>query len=391
VILSPLYFVSEYIIRRPLGWLVTNAEQKQLPALIKDFFTFGPDKKAGIVPTFFLDLGFRASFGFYAFWDDLLGPGNHLRMHFSTYGPDWVQGAVADKIPVGKDGFFDFRVEGIHRPDFIFHGLGPRTLEGDRTRFGIDKVQARPVFETMWWKGSRITIEGGVRYVDFRDDACCGNPSLQTKINDGTIPAPPGYNDGYTEVYERGEFTVDTRDARPASQTGARLELELEQGSNVRQSASNWLRYGGSVGGFLDVKNNRTVSLSVSTLFVDPISTNATIPFTEQINLGGSGLMRGYLYGRLTDRSAAVMTLKYRWPIWVFLDGAIQGALGNVFGPQLEDFKTKLLRFTANVGVESVGAADHTFEILMGFGSETIEHGAQVNSVRFLFGTNRGF
>lgn len=391
VILSPLYFVSEYVIRRPLGWLITTAEQKQWPSAIVNFFTFGPDKKAGIAPTFFLDLGFRASVGFYAFWDDLLGPGNHLRMHFSTFGADWIQGAVADKIPIGKDGFFDLRFEGIHRPDFVFHGLGPNSLQYNRSRFGVDKLQARPVFETTWWKGSRVTIEGGVRYVDFRDDRCCEDPSLESKIADGTFTAPPGYREGYTAVFERGEFTVDTRDPRPESQTGARLELEVEQGSNVRQSASNWIRYGGSVGGFLDVHNNRTVSLSVTTLFVDPVSSGATIPFTEQVVLGGSGPMRGFLYGRLVDRSAAIATLKYRWPIWVFLDGAIQGAIGNVFGPQLEDFKAKLLRVTANVGVETVGTADHTFEILLGFGTETIDYGANVNSVRFLFGTNRGF
>lgn len=391
IVVSPLYFVSEYVIRRPLGWLITTAERNNWPSVIANFFTFGPDKKAGIVPTFFLDLGFRASVGVYAFWDDLLGKGNHLRLHVSTYGKDWIQAAVADKVPIGKDAFFDLRLEGIHRPDYIFHGLGPRTLQSDRMRYGIDKLQIRPVFETTWWRSSRVTVEGGVRYVGFRDDACCDNPSLSSKIAEGTVAAPPGYPDGYTATFQRAELTVDTRDPRPTSQTGLRLELELEQGSNVRHSNENWVRYGGSFGGFVDLHNNRTLSLSVTTLFVDPISAGGTIPFTEQIVLGGSGPMRGYLYGRLVDRSAAIATLKYRWPIWVFLDGAIQGALGNVFGPQLEDFETKLLRVSAAVGVETIGTADHTFEILAGFGTETIEHGANVNSVRLLFGTNRGF
>jgi len=391
IILSPLYFVSEYVIRRPLGWLITTAEQKQWPSAIANFFVFGPDKKAGVVPTFFLDLGFRPSVGIYAFWDDLLGKDNHLRLHFSTFGADWIQGAVADKMPLGKDSFFDLRFEGVHRPDFIFHGLGPRTLNSARTRFGVDRLQVRPVFETTWWKSSRITLESGVRYVNFRDDACCDDPSLQSQIENGSIAAPPGYPSGYTATFERAELTVDTRELRPASQTGFRLELEVEQGSNVRRASDNWVRYGGSMGGFLDLHNNRTVSLSVTTLFVDPVSRNATIPFTEQVVLGGSGPMRGFLYGRVVDRSAAIATLKYRWPIWVFLDGAIQGAVGNVFGPQLEDFKANLLRVTANIGVESVGAADHTFEILAGFGTETIDQGANVNTFRLLFGTNRGF
>lgn len=391
ILLSPLYFVSEYVIRRPLGWLITTAEQKQWPSAISNLFTFGPDKTAGVVPTFFLDLGFRASFGVYAFWDDLLGKGNHLRLHASTFGPDWLQGAVADKIPIGKDAFFDLRFEGVHRPDQIFHGLGPSTLQSDRTRYGIDKLQVRPVFETSWWRGSRVTVESGVRAVGFRDDACCDDPSLATKIKEGTMAPPPGFNEGYTATFGRTELTVDTRELRPGSQTGMRVELELEQASNLRRSTDNWVRYGGSLGGFLDLHNNRTFSVSATTLFVDPISDGATIPFTEQIVLGGSGPMRGFLYGRLIDRSAAVATVKYRWPIWVFLDGAIQGAVGNVFGPQLQDFETKLLRVSAAVGVETAGSADHTFEILAGFGTETIEHGANVNSARLLFGTNRGF
>ncbi len=119
-------------------------------------------------------------------------PQNHLRMHFSTFGADWIQGAVADKMPIGKEGFFDLRFEGVHRPDFVFYGLGPRTLNSDRTRYGIDKLQVRPVFETTWWKGSRISLEGGVRYVDFRDDACCDDPSLESQIQSGAVARSPG-------------------------------------------------------------------------------------------------------------------------------------------------------------------------------------------------------
>ena len=393
VILSPLYFVSEYLIRRPLGWLITTAEREQWPSVIRDFFIFGPDKTAGVVPTFFLDFGFRPSIGLYAFWDDLLGPGNHLRLHATTFGANWLQGAIADKIPLGEEGgFLDLRVEGMHRPDQIFHGLGPRTLQSARHRYGIDQFRARPVFEMPWWRGSRVTAEAGVKLVGFRDDDCCDDPSLA----DRDLALPPGYVDGYTSVYQRGEITVDTREERtpekpPVDQSGVRVELEVENASNVRQARSNWVRYGGSIGGFVDIKNNRTVSLSVTTLFVDPISAGAEIPFTEQVILGGSGPMRGYLFGRLIDRSAAIATLKYRWPIWVFLDGSAQVAMGNVFGPQLGDFRTKLLRLSGAIGVESVGRADHTFEVLTGFGTETFEEGLEVTSFRLLFGTNRGF
>lgn len=391
IVLSPIYFVTEYVIRRPIGWFLTTAERNQWPSAIVNFFTFGPDKKAGIVPTALIDFGFKPSVGVYAFWDDLLGEGNHLRLHASTWGADWLQGSIADKIPIGKSGYFDMKLEGSRRPDQLFHGIGPTTTSKDATRYGMDELQAHPVFETQWWKGSRITVEGGVKYVSFRNAQCCDDPSLFDEVAAGKAPAPPGLLDGYTEVYQRGELTIDTRDPRPASQTGLRLELEAEQGANVRRAEDSWIRWGGSVGGYVDIKDNRTVSLAVTALFADPLAAGAAIPFTEQVMLGGSGPMRGYLYGRLVDRSAAVATLKYRWPIWVFLDGTLQAAVGNVFGPDLEDFKTKLLRLSGAIGVESIGGADHTFELLVGAGTETFDQGADITSFRLVFGTNRGF
>ncbi|MBX3217442.1 MAG: BamA/TamA family outer membrane protein [Labilithrix sp.] len=390
VALFPLYLVSEYVVRRPLAWLIGTAEQNQWPSVIRDFFLFGPEKKAGVVPTAFLDFGFRPSFGFYAFWDDLLGAGNHLRMHASTFGPSWLQGSIADRIPLGADGALDLRVEGIHRPDYVFYGLGPRSLGRDETRYGVDQVQARPVLELDWWRGSRVLATAGVRAVRFRDDACCDAPSLSSEIRAGRRSAPPAFERGYTNLFQRLELTVDTRARRPASQTGARVEAEIEQGNDTTRGGSSWVRYGGSAGGYLDLKNNRTVSLAVTTLFVDTLG-GGDVPFTEQIALGGAGPMRGYLYGRLVDRSAAVATLKYRWPVWAFLDGTVQVAAGNVFGRQLHDFRADLLRLSAAIGVESVGAADHTFELLTGLGTETIEQSARVTSVRVLFGTNRGF
>ncbi|HKU38809.1 MAG TPA: hypothetical protein VJR89_11700, partial [Polyangiales bacterium] len=42
LLLSPLYLVSEYVIRVPLGFLLTAAERAQVPAFLYDLFTFGP-------------------------------------------------------------------------------------------------------------------------------------------------------------------------------------------------------------------------------------------------------------------------------------------------------------------------------------------------------------
>src|SRR4051812_45126703 len=53
LVLSPLYLTSEYLVRRPLGVLITTAEQKQWASALTDLFTFGPDHGVGFVPLVF--------------------------------------------------------------------------------------------------------------------------------------------------------------------------------------------------------------------------------------------------------------------------------------------------------------------------------------------------
>ena len=55
VLAFPFYVISEYVLRRPMSWLVVTAERDDWPAAIMDFFTFGEDQKVGLIPTAFID------------------------------------------------------------------------------------------------------------------------------------------------------------------------------------------------------------------------------------------------------------------------------------------------------------------------------------------------
>jgi outer membrane protein assembly factor BamA len=166
----------------------------------------------------------------------------------------------------------------------------------------------------------------------------------------------------------------------------------VEEGADVRRSpGSAWVRYGATAGAFFDLNGrNRVLSIAATTRFANPLG-HHPIPFTELVSLGGEGPMRGFYPGRLVDRSAAVATVRYRWPIWVWLDGSLQASMGNVFGEHLEDFKAARLRLSSAVGVESVGSRDGSFELLVGVGCETFDQRAKLDSVRIALGTNRGF
>jgi hypothetical protein len=398
VLLSPVYLTTEYVIRRPLGAAISAAERANVPEVLYNFFFFGPDHKAGVVPIAFAEFGFLPSVGVYAFWDNAGARGNDLSARFSVWTSDWIAGSIGDRVRFRGNDSFSIKLTAVRRPDRTFFGLGPNSLQGDISRYGEDWLEASGTLDVPLWRSSHFKVGAGARYVNLYHGDFGGDPSVETQAAHGVFPLPYGFGQGHSIPFNHALLALDSR--APAGGWGARLEAQAEQGADVDQSpASAWLRYEGTAGVFYDVRG-RVVSLSASALFADPLERGGQIPFTELISLGGNipmlsslatgtGLMPGFYPGRLVDRSAAVATLHYRWPIWAWLDGSLQGAVGNVFGEHLEEFKPRLLRFSAALGIESTGPSESRFQVLVGIGSETFDHGGQIDSVRLAIGTNR--
>ncbi|MET0390186.1 MAG: BamA/TamA family outer membrane protein [Polyangiales bacterium] len=392
VILSPLYLVSEYVVRRPLGFLVSEAERLQLPEFLYDLFLFGPDHSAGLLPIAFLDFGFYPSVGLYFFYNDFI-PHQDLQVRGSTWGEHWLAGSVSDRIHIDRVTDLVIAGSGTRRPDFQFFGIGPDTVRADRSRYGASRLDGTMRLELQLGGLSRLSTGIGVRRVHFHRGGFDDDPTLEQAVRDGRYPLPAGHERGYTLLYNHLSLTIDTRQARPASGTGVRMEARVEQDSQLAPSANaGFLHYGASVGGFFDLGDRgRIVSLSFATQFVDPLRNDVEIPFTELASIGGGESMRGFPMGRLYGRSSAVATLRYRWPVWIWLDGSIQLAVGNVFNEHLDGFSPKRLRLSAAIGIESVGSPDSSIELLFGVGSETFEHGTQITSLRLIVGSNHGF
>jgi hypothetical protein len=400
VIVSPFYITTEYVIRRPLGAAVSAAERSNLPRELYDFFLFGPDHKAGVVPTLFFDFGFSPSVGLYGFWNDAGFKGNDLNAHFSIWTSDWIAGSIGDRIRFGKKSYFSTKLAALRRPDRTFFGLGPSSLQDNLSRYGETRLEASGLFDVPLWRASQFAGGVGFRSVELYDGDYAGEPTVTDQLARGAFPAPPGFGQTYPDEFNHALVALDTR--KTGSGTGVRLEAQAEEGNDVRQSSpSAWIRYQGTAGVFVDLNGRgRVLSLSGTALFADPLERGGTIPFTEQVALGGNipvlsalatgaGLMPGLYAGRLVDRSAAVATLQYRWPIWAWLDGTLQFATGNVFGVHLDELKPGLLRFSGALGIESTGVSENEIHLLIGLGSETFDHGGEIDSVRLAVGTSR--
>lgn len=399
LLLSPLYFVSEFVVRRPLGAAITAAEKAHLPRILYDFFVFGPDHSAGIIPIAFIDFGFQPSVGLYAFWDDAGFEGHDLRLRGSTWGADWLSGTATERFTFGEQVELTLTGTATRRPDYAFYGIGPDTLESALVRYSADTVDARFDTRLHFWGSSLLDTALGYRGASFGasdyDAANRGTdtyePSLDEAVASGALAEPAGFRDGYRAPFVYSRLVLDSR-GKAASATGGRIELSGEQGTDLKNSpTSAWLRYGGTLGGFLDLADSgRVVSLSVSALLADPLGERA-VPFSELVQLGGAGMMPGFRQGRLHDRSALVATLRYSWPIWIWLNGSLQAATGNVFGKHFEGAELERSRFSAALGIEGSGSRDSIFQALVGFGTETFESGAELDSIRVVVGARSGF
>jgi len=393
VLLFPVYVVSEYGIRWPLGKLISGAEQAGVPALLYDFFAFGPDHKAGVFPTVFADSGFQPSFGLYAFWDDAGFRGHDLRARASFSGNNWISVGAAERYrysnnPLDRIGW---DVSLLRRPDYLYFGTGPLTLQSDALRYGMQTFQGRGVVEHRFWRMSSFNAQVAVRDVNYRFGL--GNadgPSVQNALAAGIIQPPALIDRGYTEARSELRAVLDTRNPeRPAS--GVRLQANLRHSADLKNQGS-WVRYGGIAGGFVDLDgHHRVLSLAAGARFVDPVG-DSVVPFTELVALGGdSEALVGFYAGRLVGRSAAAVSLTYRWPIWVWLDGSLRFELGNVFDKHLAEVRPGLLRYSGAVAIESRTKGESEFQAVLGFGSNPFEAGGQIDSVRLTIGTSYDF
>lgn len=392
VVFFPAYVVSEYIIRRPLGAVTVVAERGRWVQELRDFFTWGPNNNIGIFPTAIIDFGFRSSVGAYFFYDDLGIEGNNLHIHGATGGYDWWRLTVADKIELDARSHINLRGEGWIRPDWAFFGVGPESLEENRSRYLAKTLEASASFFGGLDEPSAIDFYTSVKHIRFGEDTCCGDPELHEKLRQGVFEAPAFLDTGYTAHRIGLKLALDTRSPRPGPGSGVRADFEMEHSFNLEDAESRWIRYGATATGFLDITgHNRVLNLSVSAHFADPLGDHE-LPFTELVSLGGNDApMRGYFQHRLLGRSAAVATLEYRYPIWTFFDGSLQFAVGNVFGEHLAGFDTDLLRMSFALGIRTIEERDYSFDLLLGSGTETFKQGASINDVRFVAAATRGF
>lgn len=390
VVLFPLYVVNEYVVRRPLGAFVRHAERKHWAGSVEQLLTFGPAGKSILVPTVLIDFGLLPSVGLYYAGDDVGAEGNDLRLHFGTWGPKWINVTGLDRYTFADRNQFRVRGEFRRSQENLFFGLGPEVSDATRSRYGLERVEGTLGYRRLSAAESRLDVEAGLHRLTYISGDCCGDPSLDERLAAGDLAAPPGYRDTYTAAFVRADLTLDSRDPAPAPGSGAYLNVRGKASSDIYSDRS-WVTYGATVGAAVDLTGHqRVLKLQAMVEMIDPLHGNETIPFTEYPQLT-SAFMPGFVTGWLTGPSTAAAQLGYRWPLWIYLDAQARFTVGNAFGEHLSGLRPSNLRFSYDIGMTTATARDEGFELLFGLGTETVGQGADITSVRVMFGERRGF
>jgi hypothetical protein len=402
VILSPLFAVSEYVLRAPLGALATSIERHNIPKKISNALSFGTDGRVGIYPTGLIDFGLRPSIGLSLFSNHGRHEMGRLRVKLAWGGNDWWMAQATERIYFVKergsntafsDSNLGFEFLFLQRPDHPFHGLGNDT-PSDRTRYFRQqlggRISSELVFGHLDGVALAVKVEEsrfGPGHVRARSD-----DRLIDQVFDVSDPTQvPGF-DGHLLGTATVGFHLDTRQDRPAPGSGLRLEASADLGTDFGKRDIFFARYGGELALFWDLNGyQRVLSLRQAIRVLDPLAAG-DVPFTELLSMGGREVMRGFQQDRYLGSSSTVTTLQYTYPIWLYLDGMIFAEVGNVFGSYFEGFSFQRLAMSFGFGVRSNADRDSAFALLFALGTAPFDAAEfRAQSFRFVLGVDRGF
>ena len=387
VILFPAYLVTEYVIRAPVGGLATVAEKDEWGTSLFNFFAFGPEHKGGIFPVFSFNAGFRPSVGAHFFWEDTFVTGNKVTADAAYGGSDWIRVGLGDRYQFSKNSSLAVEAHWQRRPDLLFYGIGSEVTDDFRSRYATDVVEGSVTYSHVVRRVLRLDVGTRLYRTVFRDYTCCGDPTIQQRVDAGTFAAPPGLGENTTAAEVSVEAVLDTR--RPVgNRSGVRAGVRAAPAVDVTRGFDrSWIHYAGGIEGSWDVTGTgRVLSLGVLASFSDPMGSEP-VPFNELVTVGGAEPFTGFKNGRLRDRSAIGAELSWRWPVFAYLDGVAAVGFGNVFDHHLSNFRWDLLRLNAELGLRTAAALGASnFQLMFGIGSEPFSQGLRITSFTAAFG-----
>jgi len=212
-------------------------------------------------------------------------------------------------------------------PQEDFFGLGPQSVEENRTSFLVESAE---VGADVWWEPTEgFRVGGSVSYLTPSIGSGADNrfPSAEQLFGPATLPgfqAQPDFRrlDGWIDY--------DRRDNPSHPQAGGSYLVRFSDFQDQDLHAFDFWRVEVDVQHYLPfAQNDRVIALRASAVITDPEAGNQ-VPFYYQPTLGGKQSLRGFREFRFRDRNSLLLTAEYRWEAWWLLDPALFVDAGKV-------------------------------------------------------------
>lgn len=381
-----LLFIPSWTLKAifwPLQKGIRFTERHRLIERIEDVL-YNDAHTAGIVPVFSFLSRLGPSAGFKLFHDDLGGFGEHVALDASfggRYTQSYQLSFDADRL-LGSRYWLKSLVRYEVEPSLLFSGLG----DAPERSSGKDLGPRRAAVETRFRQTRMLALAGAgytigrpggmtkigmlgiLNHRDFEGarakDLRKGELSLEQVYDTARLP---GFDEGSRTLELNGNVVIDTRDNAGATSSGA--YFEAFGGGLVPQHQYRFGHYGAELTAYINLYHHTRV-LVLRAAHEGVAGKDEEIPFAELPRLGGPARLRGYTLDRFRDKTTAVATVEYHYPIHEFISGALfldAGRAAPTYG-SLVDFKQWRVGGGAGIIVRSKTSVLFTLDVAVGDG-----------------------
>lgn len=320
--------------------------------------------RIGISPAFTSGSGLFPAFGARVWARDLFGPGiAKTSVWFLTSGPTFNETGASISpnraLPLG----FGATVRGMRRTDEPFYGMAgeaPVDASWDELDHRVKVVAfdaslyalVRPGGGAGMW---RYRLETGFGYRDY------GPPIVGE-------PADPMMTPGFAKhpTFVRAGLSIERISPFDVSRgtSGLDLRLGVEPAFGVGVDESRWVTTTAHAAYGIPTSYGRAFILGARVAHQHSFG-DEPVTFWDRITLGGTDAgMRGFRAHRFRGDSAAQVSLDYRFPIYMSVDGFLFVEEGGVWGKDFAGFGLDSLRTSFGGGTRFFWGA--TMLTLMG-------------------------
>lgn len=295
--------------------------------------------------------GFKGGFAFTS--KQVFTKGERLKIKATYSTHDYQRYTLVYSAP-NKFGAFKrpyFAAGYRKRPWESFYGLGESSHESDEVTFGLEKMYIGIGWHHLLRPMIRLNIDGAWHAQNTFDGE---DPDFDGDLDSIAQSFSLSHDDlSDVRMWSFGAtLSHDWRDNEGQPSSGGYEEIGVTFNQGVGRSSD--LRYTITrlnLRHYLNIFKKRILVLRMLVESIDPVGHTPNVPFYLRTFLGGEDDLRGYRRRRFVDNDLALVSVEYRYPVWIKLDAFLFLDEARVFESITKDFDLADWRYSAGGGL----------------------------------------